>query len=97
VFEKSVQILALAISDLITDKYFELEGLFESSQCSTYHIKNSEVVLIEIFTSSEKSEALLSNVANLMETFEERQNSVTETLNRFLAGRLPPSCRSFEV
>ncbi|KAG2176796.1 hypothetical protein INT44_007460 [Umbelopsis vinacea] len=56
-FEKSVQILALAISDLITDKYFELE---------------------------EKSEALLSNVANLMETFEERQNSVTETLTRFL-------------
>ncbi|CAO3665374.1 unnamed protein product [Umbelopsis ramanniana] len=56
-FEKSVQILALAISDLISDKYFELE---------------------------EKSEPLLSNVANLMESFEERQSSVTETLTHFL-------------
>jgi hypothetical protein len=53
--------------------------------------------LIRKFPSSEKSEPLLSNVANLMESFEERQSSVTATLTHFLEGILPPCCRSLEV
>ena len=32
-----------------------------------------------------------------MESFEERQSSVTETLAHFLEGILPPCCRSLEV
>lgn len=46
VFEKSVQILALAISDLISDKYFELEGLFKKKVCNAQLSKTKNLKVV---------------------------------------------------
>jgi hypothetical protein len=92
VFEKSVQILALAISELIGDRNFDSEGavqclLLLKGLCLTLRSIRNRNGLKITFVTLGNCESLLSAVANLMEGFDERQNAATEKFTCHLAGR----------